>query len=214
MDGVTPQYKTIDTLRDATPKSKKLTTGAIVGIVIGAVILVAVISGLAYYFVRRARGHRHQPVSTTPPAEGVSYISPAPPASTVSPGLSPFTDPRESQKVLPTGLHPHEASSTEIFQLPDRHDNREGNYLEVADRIQSNRTRTYGGHQYSYELAGSGPEPQEMDEQSSQGRTTPTGQGSLSPNSTSGVSRNTSGRYLPDSSNGSSRGSTLSFLHS
>jgi hypothetical protein len=216
VDGAAPLYEAIVSSKDATPKSKKLAPGAIAGVVIGAILLVVAISGLAYYFVRRGRGHRHQPVSTTPPTEGVSFTNSVPPTRMIDPGLGPWDDPRESQKVLqtPGGLRPYEASSSEIFQLPDRHDNREGNYLEVADRIQSNRTPRYGGHQYSYELEGSGPELQEMDEQSSQGRITPVAHGALSPNSTSGVSRATSGRYLPDSSNSSSRGSPLSFLRS
>lgn len=198
----------------AATSSKTPSSGAIAGIAIGAVAVVAAAAGLAYYFfvLRRKRANaanainEEQPTNPAALPQG-SYYGQAYPSEVTSPAPKVWGDPIENYKIVRSPAQDsHEVPGSEIFQLPGQH---ERSISESTAMIQYQGVTGFAGQGIAHELEGSRPEVQEMDDISSRGRLTPVSR-AHSPHSTGALSPSSSGRHRDGFSSFSAPGSPLS----
>ena len=194
---------------NAVTDSKKLSSGAIAGIAIGAVIVVAAIAAFAYYFfvLRHKRGgavnEQQINIAALPPD---SYYGQAQPSEIGGPALKVWGDPTENHKIVRSPAQgSHEAPGSEIFQLAGQH---ERSLSESTGMTQYQGVPGFAGQGVAHELEGSRPEVQEMDDVSSRGRLTPVSR-AQSPPSTGALSPSSSGRHRAGSPGISAPGSPL-----
>lgn len=152
--------------------SKKISSGAIAGIVIGALIVVAALAGLMYYFLYYRR--RHANPSELPlnldALPGDSYRGEELPAHGFYEPLKPWNDPAQGPKEPVDDQTRHEAPTREIFQMAGQH---ERALTEVTSTVHYRGLPGDLTDDQAHELEGSRPDFQEMDDESSRGRLTP-----------------------------------------
>lgn len=193
-DGATPQLNTIlspsyitsspsDSSRPPSSKSASIGSGTIAGAAIAGVAGLAIVGGVAWYFLRRRKraskaGTTDEIALTNVDQDPLKH----PRESALSPHSSSYLADKKLYNELYTddavtrSLHYYHATGelatgAEIHQLP-ANDSQEGDYMSLASHIEAERraasTPQIDGTSIVYELHGSEPTPSEMGDESSQ----------------------------------------------
>ncbi|KAF4633250.1 hypothetical protein G7Y89_g4868 [Cudoniella acicularis] len=171
-DGAAVQLTTIQSISSlsSTTKSKGIATGAIAGIVIAIIFIVAIAGAVFYFYRRRKKNNTVIELTNRVPAVAPSNPSKTDEENAVTDFYAAENAEKKDEPGLPKYIPPAERSELSaaplVHQLPE-HDNREGDYATEARRMMSVRkaasTAELDGSGFLHELEADYPEPGELE---------------------------------------------------